>query len=204
MFQLAGLNLYAGFWDIFWAQVLQGVALAFLFIPLMALSMAKIRPENMGNATSIFNLMRNIGGSVGIAVMATFLSRRAQVHQNHLIENITPGSGQAYRMLHGMQANFYAHGSDAVTASRKAMAAMYGMVQQHAAMLAFVEAFWVMGVVFLLMLPFLPLLQYSKSAKLKRTAPSAKGTLSPVELPGSSPEESQETAEEEELHLLLH
>jgi hypothetical protein len=62
----------------------------------------------------------------------------------------------------GLRANVYAHGIDGVTASRKASAALYGMVQQYASMLAFVEAFWVMGMVFLLMLHFLPLLQYSK------------------------------------------
>jgi DHA2 family multidrug resistance protein len=169
MFQLSGLNLYAGFWDIFLAQILQGVALSFLFIPLMALAMARIQPEKMGNATSIFNLMRNIGGSIGIAIMTTFLARRTQLHQNHLVANVTAGNPQALRLFRGMQANFYAHGADAVTASRKSIAAMYGLVQQHAAMLAFVEAFWVMGVVFLLMIPFLPLLQYSKR---KRTQPA--------------------------------
>lgn len=183
MFQLSGLNLYAGFWDIFWAQVLQGVALAFLFIPLMALAMAKITPEKMGNATSIFNLMRNIGGSVGIAVMTTFLSRRTQMHQNHLVQNINPGSGQTYRMLMGLRANFYSHGADAVTASRKALVAMYGMVQAHAAMLAFVEAFWVMGVVFLLMLPFLPILQYTRPAKTSKATPVSRIELAPVEIP---------------------
>ena len=205
MFQLSGLNLQAGFWDIFWAQVLQGVALAFLFIPLMALAMAKISPEKMGNATSIFNLMRNIGGSIGIAVMTTFLSRRAQVHQNHLVENITPASGETYRMLMGLRANFYAHGADSVTATRKALAAIYGMVQQHAAMLAFVEAFWIMGVVFLLMLPFLPLLQYTKPVRaLKVSTPQR--NLSPVRLPRPSPEPVEEVPEEEaEIHhLVLH
>ena len=55
-------------------QVVQGVALSFLFIPLMSLAMARIPQEKMGNATSIFNLMRNIGGSVGIAIMTTFLA----------------------------------------------------------------------------------------------------------------------------------
>jgi MFS transporter, DHA2 family, multidrug resistance protein len=162
MFQLSGLNLYAGFWNIFWPQVFQGVALAFLFIPLAALAMARISPEKMGNATSIFNLMRNIGGSVGVAVMTTFLSRRTQFHQNHLIAHVQPGSPQTLRMLQGLTAHFHQQGTDSVTAARKALAATYAMVQQHAAMLAFVEAFWVMGVVFLLMLPFLPLLQYVK------------------------------------------
>ncbi len=204
MFDLAGLNLQAGFWDIFWQQVFQGVALSFLFIPLMALAMAKITPEKMGNATSIFNLMRNIGGSIGIAVMATFLSRRTQLHQNHLIENITPASGQTYRMLMGLRANFYAHGADSVTAARKAMTAMYGLVQQHAAMLAFVEAFWVMGVVFLLMLPFLPILQYSKPAKPKKPVRTSKSYLSPARLPEISLESSHEITPEEEVHVLLH
>ena len=126
-----------------------GVALSFLFIPLMALAMARIQPEKMGNATSIFNLMRNIGGSVGIAIMTTFLARRTQMHQNHLVAKIVPAAVRRTECCRACKANFYAHGADTVTATRKAIAAIYGMVQQHAAMLAFVEAFWVMGVVFL-------------------------------------------------------
>jgi MFS transporter, DHA2 family, multidrug resistance protein len=180
MFQLSGLNLYAGFWDIFWAQVLQGVALSFLFIPLMTLAMSRITPEKMGNATSIFNLMRNIGGSVGIAVMTTFLSRRSQFHQNHLIADVTPGNLQTLRMLQGLQSRFHAQGFSAADASRKALAAMYALVQQHAAMLAFVEAFWIMGVVFLLMIPFLPVLQYVKHKPAPRRVPIAP-QLQPVD-----------------------
>ncbi len=203
MFQLSGLNLYSGFWDIFWAQILQGVALSFLFIPLMALAMARIQPEKMGNATSIFNLMRNIGGSVGIAIMTTFLARRTQMHHNHLVAHVTPGSPQALRMLQGMRANFYAHGADSVTASRKALAALYGMVQQHASMLAFVEAFWIMGVVFLLMLPFLPLLQYAN----KKRVPAPKLQRLPansVRQKQVEPEAVDEDVLEEEPHLLIH
>jgi len=195
MFQLSGLNLYAGFWDICWAQVLQGIALSCLFIPLMTLAMARIQPEKMGNATSIFNLMRNIGGSVGIAIMTTFLARRAQLHQNHLIANVTAGSVQTAKMLAGARANFIAHGVDPVTASHKALAAIYGMVQQHAAMLAFVEAFWIMGVAFLLMLPFLPLLQYSKPARSKAKAPTVLSNAT---------EALVQPAPDEESHVLLH
>ena len=199
MFQLSGLNLYAGFWDILWAQVLQGVALAFLFIPLMSLAMSRIAPEKMGNATSIFNLMRNIGGSVGIAIMTTFLARRMQVHQNHLVANVHPGSVQAYRMLQGMRANFIQHGADAVTASRKSLAAIYDLVQEHAAMLAFVEAFWLMGVVFLLMLPLLPILQYTKHAH----KPASISQLDASKL-SELREQAITDACEEEQHLVAH
>jgi MFS transporter, DHA2 family, multidrug resistance protein len=164
MFDLSGLNLNAGYWNILWPQVFQGVALSFLFIPLMALSMASISKEKMGNATSIFNLMRNIGGSFGIAIMTTFLARRAQFHQSRLVANITAGDLQTRKMLQGMQVWFHLGGADAHTASRKALTAIYGLVQKHAAMLSFVEAFWIMGVMFLLMLPFIFLLRNPRPA----------------------------------------
>ncbi len=168
MIDFSRLNLNAGYLDILWPQVFQGVALSFLFIPLMAVSMASISKEKMGNATSIFNLMRNIGGSVGIAIMTTFLSRRAQVHQNHLIERIQAGDAETRTMLQGLTAWFHMSGADTYTASRQALGALYAMVQRHAAMLSFVEAFWLMAVLFFAMLPFLALL---RNPRLKAAPP---------------------------------
>jgi MFS transporter, DHA2 family, multidrug resistance protein len=162
MFSLSHLNLNAGYWDIFWPQVIQGGAMAFLFIPLMATSMSGISREKMGNATSIYNLMRNIGGSFGIATMTTFLARRGQVHQNQLVSHITPYDHGTQMTFRGMQAWFQMHGSNSVEASRKAMGAIYGMVQQQAALLSFVEAFWVMGVIFLCMLPLVLMLRNAR------------------------------------------
>jgi len=193
MFDLSHLNLNAGYWDIFWAQVFQGVALSFLFIPLMALSMASIPKEKMGNATSIFNLMRNIGGSFGIAAMTTLLFRRAQVHQNHLIAHINPGDLDTRRILAGLQASFQTSGFDRYTASRKALSALYGMVQRHASMLSFVEAFWVMGVVFFLMIPLIFLLRYKKPQR----------TLAPLPPQKNLPATAEVSEEEEEL-LAVH
>ena len=204
MFSLSHLNLNAGYWDIFWPQVIQGTALSFLFIPLMALSMARISNEKMGNATSIFNLMRNIGGSFGVAIMTTFLSRRTQMHQSQLIAHITPGNAATQRMLHSAQAYFLAKGFDSYAASRKALGALYGMVQQQASMLSFVEAFWVMAVVFLLMVPFLLLLRYSKPAAAQPAAPEPQpvvGVAAPIGQVLAQPESPQEEPEEA---LLTH
>ena len=67
LYALARLNLKAGYWDIFWPQFIQGAALAMLFVPLTTATMDPIPKEEMGNATSMFNLMRNLGGSFGIA-----------------------------------------------------------------------------------------------------------------------------------------
>jgi len=193
MFNLSGLNLNAGYWDILWPQVFQGVALSFLFIPLMALSMAGIPKEKMGTATSIFNLMRNIGGSFGIAIMTTFLARRTQMHQNVLVGNITAGNLKAGKMLQGMQGWFHANGVDQYMASRRAWAALYGMVQRHASMLSFVEAFWVMGVLFLVMLPFILFLRNPRAKPQLQGLPPSAGQTTEL------PEESQD----EEL-LLVH
>jgi DHA2 family multidrug resistance protein len=199
MFELSHLNLNAGYWDIFWPQVLQGVALAFLFVPLMALSMASVPKERMGNATSIFNLMRNIGGSFGIAIMTTFLARRTQFHQSRLVANITPGNLKAQAMIAGMQAWFHSHGIDAVSAQRKALAAAYGMVQAHAAMLSFVEAFWVMGIIFLAMLPFLLLLRHPPRTSSREGFPSTDAVGGP-ELAS----EMQEQETQHEAELVMH
>jgi DHA2 family multidrug resistance protein len=162
MFSLSHLNLNAGYWDIFWPQVIQGAAMAFLFIPLMAVSMSGIPREKMGNATSIYNLMRNIGGSFGIATMTTFLARRQQVHQNQMVSHVTPYDHTAGMMLRGMRNWFMAHGSSSVDAMKKSMGALYGMVQRQAALLSFVEAFWIMGIIFLCMLPLVLLLRNAR------------------------------------------
>ena len=162
MFSLSHLNLNAGYWDIFWPQVVQGGAMAFLFIPLMAVSMSGIAKEKMGNATSIYNLMRNIGGSFGIATMTTFLSRRNQLHQDQLVSHVTPFDPRMRMMVRGLQSWFQTHGYNSVDAARKSLGAIYGMMQQQAAMLSFVEAFWVMGVIFLCMIPLLFLLRNAR------------------------------------------
>lgn len=159
MLDLSHLNTNAGYWDIFWPQVFQGVGLSCLFIPLMAVSMSRIPKERMGNATSIFNLTRNIGGSFGIAVMTTFLTRRNQFHYVRLGESLTAGNLGTQQAFEGLKAWFRTHGDDPYTAGQRALGALHGMLQRQAAMLSFVEAFWVMAIMFFCMVPFLFLLR---------------------------------------------
>jgi len=186
MFMLSSLNLNAGYWDIFWPQVMQGGAMALVFVPLSAAAMSHISREKMGNATSIFNLMRNIGGSVGIAVMTTLLARRQQFHQNRLVEHILPGQPYSSTLLHQFTGFFVLKGADPATASRRAVGALYGMVQQQAAMLSFVEAFKVMGVVFLVMIPMVILLKDPKKHPASKPAHKPEA---PTESPDEAPAE---------------
>lgn len=183
MFSLSHLNLNAGYWDVFWPQLLQGVAMACIFIPLMTTSMSGIPKQKMGNATSLYNLMRNIGGSFGIATMTTFLARRQQVHQSQLVSHVTPMDLRTRQVLQGLQHFFYQHGAASHQAMRKSLGAIYGMVQQQAAMLSFVEAFWIMGIIFWAMIPLLLLLRNARDLhphKPKETAKQRAALLEPV------------------------
>jgi DHA2 family multidrug resistance protein len=152
---LSELNLNAGYWDIFWPQLVQGVGMSMLFVPLTTVTMDPIPRERMGNATSLFNLMRNIGGSIGIAVTGTMLARRQQAMTTLLGGNVTPYSTTTQTMFERMRAGFVASGSDIVTATNRAYAALFGMVQREAAMVSFVSIFQLLGVLFLLLVPLI-------------------------------------------------
>jgi MFS transporter, DHA2 family, multidrug resistance protein len=159
MWQLSHLNLNAGYWDVFWPQVLQGVGMSCTFIPLSAATLSLIPKPQMGNATAIFNLMRNIGGSFGVALMTTLVARRSQFHQTRLAEHITLGDIRVQQTLEQMRRWFVSRGSDPVTATKQALGALYGGLQQQAAMLSFVEAFWVMSVIFWGVIPLVFILR---------------------------------------------
>ena len=159
MLWLGQLNLQAGFWDIFWPQLLQGAGLSLLFVPLTTVSMATIAPERMGYATSLFNLMRNIGGGVGIAITGTMLARQRQSFSAMMGERLTIYDPATQTMLSQLKAGFIAAGADAATATNRAYFALSGMLQRQAAMVSFVTIFRGLGFLFLLLIPLVMLMR---------------------------------------------
>lgn len=155
LFWLGGLNLQVGYWDIFWPQILQGTAMGLIFVPLTTITNDPIPKERMGNATSIFNLMRNIGASIGIASVTTIYARSAQANTNILIHNVTPYSATARQMHTGIMGALMRGGSDSYTASQQAYGAMFGMIQREAAMLGFVKCFRLLAIIFFCMIPLI-------------------------------------------------
>jgi DHA2 family multidrug resistance protein len=156
---LSRLNLQAGYWDIFWPQLIQGVGMSLLFVPLTTVSMDPIPRERMGNATSLFNLMRNIGGSIGIAATGTMLARHTQATTAILGANVTAYDHASQSMLMQMRAAFIASGSDPVTAANRANAAVFGMVQRQATMVSFVGIFLQLGILFIALVPLVLLMK---------------------------------------------
>jgi DHA2 family multidrug resistance protein len=155
LWQFSRLNLNAGYWDFFWPQLIQGVSLAFIFVPLTTITMGSIPREHMGNATSIFNLLRNLGGSFGIAGVATLLDRFQQTHVNLLVSHITPYRGQAVQAWEGAARRMWLHGSPLATARRQGYAAVWGEIQRQAAVLTFLDIFRLLAIMFVALIPFI-------------------------------------------------
>ncbi len=154
-YRLMGFNLNVGYWDVFWAEFIQGLSMGLVFVPLMVLTMAFIPKERMGNATGLFNMMRNIGGGVGISMVATMLTRMGQEHTNLLVANITPLSPSVLGLLGGLRGLFA--GSGPVLADQQAYAALFGLVQREATMVALVRIFQYLGVLVLTLIPLIAL-----------------------------------------------
>jgi DHA2 family multidrug resistance protein len=159
LFQFSRLSLSAGFWDFFWPQLIMGLSLGLIFVPLTTISMSPIKKENMGNATSLFNLVRNLGGSIGISAVSTMQTRFQQRNINQLGEHVNPFSIAARQTMHAMQGMFMATGSDIATAAHQARAAMFGMVERQASMIAYNSIFLILAALFALMLPFILLMR---------------------------------------------
>ena len=153
--QMSQFNLEAGFANFIWPRIVQGIGLAFLFIPVNTAAFAAMPKEKMNEGTGLFNLMRNLGGSFGIATVATVLSRRQQVHSAHLSEHINPLNPNFQSSIQGVQRFVTGMGSDAATAPQHSLGFLNGLLERNAAMQAFVDDFWLLGILMLAMLPLL-------------------------------------------------
>ena len=159
LFMFSRLDLNAGYWDIFWPQLLQGLSLGLVWVPLTTTTMDSIPKETMGNATSIYSLTRNLGASVGIATTSTLLARRQQVHINTLVGRVNPYDRQTAQVLRGIRGAFVGKGADIFTATRQSYGVVYGMVQRQASMLTFIEIFSFLGAMFLATIPLIRLMR---------------------------------------------
>jgi DHA2 family multidrug resistance protein len=152
-FWMGHINMSMSVWNVIWPSVLNGVAISFIFVPLTTAAMGYLRQDQMGNATGIFNLMRNLGGSFGIAMVSTLIVRRAQVHQASMVAHLTPydlGFNQHLEIAqHALTAT-----SGSYQAHQQALGLVYNSLLQQASLWAFVENFRLFGVLCLACLPF--------------------------------------------------
>jgi MFS transporter, DHA2 family, multidrug resistance protein len=165
LFWFGFLDLNAGYWDFFLPQFIQGFSMSLMFVPMTTITMDAISREAMGNATSIFNLMRNIGGSIGIATAATMLERYRQSYTNILGTHITPYALKSQQFLEQMKSAIIAGGSDPITAGQRAQAMAFGMVQRQATMLSFIHLMRTFAVLFVFCIPLVLLAKTPRTGK---------------------------------------
>ena len=159
---MSQFNLSADFNTIFWPRVVLGVGMGFLFIPLTTMTMSGIRKEEMGNATAIFNLLRNLGGSFGVAFVTTLLARRAQFHQVHLAEHLTSLDRNFQMALPRISQMLQGRGFISNLSHQGGLGAIYSQLLREASMLSFNDVFYLLSFMMMLILPLVLLMKKGK------------------------------------------
>jgi DHA2 family multidrug resistance protein len=159
LYMMSNLTLGMDYWSLTMPRVIQGFALGFIFVPLSTLTLATIRRDKLVNATSAYNVLRNLGGSVGIALATTYLAQRSQFHQHNLVSHVTIWDPATQDRLAQWTSHFMAQGADSFTAQRRALAMLYHDVVGQAQVLAYADDFWLLAILFSIVPLFLPLMR---------------------------------------------
>lgn len=155
MWQLAGLSYDSGARDLFWPLILRGMALGMIFIPLNNIALAELTPRDLASGTGLFNLMRQLGGSVGIAVMATSLNHITKAKKAVLADHVVAIAPDVQARLQAITHGMMAKGASVSVAQQQALAMMDRTVGVQASVLAFSRIYWISGLVLLGAMPLM-------------------------------------------------
>ena len=162
MYLLSRMTLASGPHETFWPLIARGVGLGLIFVPLTSASMAELRVKDLAQGTGMFNLTRQLGGSLGIAVMATLLQRFTTTKKALLTEHVTSIDPTSLGRLNGITHGLMARGTSAAMAKQQALSILDRQVQAQASVLAFSRIYILSGIVLLASLPLLFLFRTGK------------------------------------------
>ncbi|HEV2434693.1 MAG TPA: DHA2 family efflux MFS transporter permease subunit [Verrucomicrobiae bacterium] len=163
-FMLSDINLQVSEASVIWPSVINGVAISFIFVPLTTAAVGHLPQAQMGNATGLYNLMRNLGGSVGIAFVTTMIQRGAQTHQALMAGHLTPTDPAFTHRLTLLQYALVRH-TDPVTAANQAYGLIYQTLDRQAHLWAFADNFKLFGWLALGCIPLIFLFKRIKRRK---------------------------------------
>jgi DHA2 family multidrug resistance protein len=169
-FMLANINLEISKMNVIWPSIINGIAISFIFVPLTTTTMSQLGQAQLGNASGLYNLMRNLGGSIGIAFVTTMLARGAQAHQALMVGHLTP-TDPAFVQRFTVAKKVLSQHTDPVTATRQAYDAVYSLLDQQAHLWAFVDNFFLFGLLALAGIPLVFL--FKRVQPPKKPAPAA-------------------------------
>jgi MFS transporter, DHA2 family, multidrug resistance protein len=163
LFVMAGWNLNLDYRHAVMGRMMQSFGLAFLFIPINVAAFSSVPKELTNMGTGIINLARNVGASVGIATVTTMLERRTQFHMARLVGFLNNMNAAFRNTVNSLTGALMANGASHADASARAQAMVYSMTQRQAAMMAFVDNFKMLGVVFFAVIPVLLMMKKPKA-----------------------------------------
>ncbi len=149
---LAEAYLQIGQWTLFWAITFSGFFLGFVFVPLATVAMGTLPDEQIGNASGLYNLFRNVGGSIGISLVETIIARRQQVHRTYLVHALSPQSHLYQRAVKGLEGLLLQHYNPA-DALHRALSIIEASVNQQAALLSYIDDFHYLAYASILTVP---------------------------------------------------
>lgn len=153
---------FTGEGDFFWILMLRGVGLGFLFVPTTTLALSSLKGKEIGQGAAFTGMVRQLGGSFGIALISTYISRQNVQHRADLITHVSPYDPAVAQRMSGLESNFMSHGASAGEAVQMATRAMEVAVMKQAALLTYMDVFLGIGLFFLLCVPFVLILKPNK------------------------------------------
>ena len=165
MYKLSLMTLASGTDELFWPLIIRGVGLGLIFIPLTNASMAELQMRDIPQGTGLFNLTRQLGGSLGIAVMATLLTRWTRSEKAILTEHVGAYDPDVVQRIAAMTRGLVARGVDPATAKQQALAILDGQIAQQASVLAFSKIYILSGILLCASLPLLLLFRTGKGRR---------------------------------------
>jgi DHA2 family multidrug resistance protein len=166
MWHMTSLVPDADFSFFAWARVYQMIGLPFLFIPITTASYSDLRPEQTNQASALINVARNLGGSIGVSLANTELIRRSQFHEARLTEHIIPSSTLQQDALRRVAGQLVTQGTSAADAQHQALGILGRMVEQQAAILAYIDVFWSYAIFAVVMIAVALLLRRLRPSQL--------------------------------------
>jgi DHA2 family multidrug resistance protein len=179
LYMMTSLTLGMDYWALALPRFIQGFAVGFIFVPMSTLTLASIQRDRLANATAVYGMARNFGGSVGIAVATTLLAQRSQFHQATIGSHITIWDPETRDRLATWAHYFMSQGSDTFTAERRAIAMLYRETVSQAQLLAYADDFWLLAVMFAVVPFLLPLMRRIRLAPVPPAAAPPKDRVTP-------------------------
>jgi len=159
--------------NFFWMLILRGLGMGLLFIPITTLSLSTLKGKQIGQGAAFTGMMRQLGGSFGVAIITVMLDRKNQSHRNDLVSMMRFDDPAVQERLTALQHNFMAHGSDQATALQQAYRALDYSVTKQATVLSYMDGFLYLGILFLICIPFVLLVKQKKGPPPKGLADAA-------------------------------